>query len=85
MYNFCIYGGILRRRQTDGQTDCEGGTPPSMGEIPSLGRVIFNIGIFRKKGSKYAKLLTEPYMCENLNGIYRFFSILTFFFLLSSI
>ena len=37
----------------------------------------FTIGIFKKNTSKYAKLMFELYICDNLNQIYRFLSLLT--------
>ena len=36
---------------------------------------IFFFGIFRKNTSKYAKRMIEPYICDSLNQIYRFFFI----------
>ena len=49
------------------------GNTPLAGRGPLGGEKIFTVGIFRKNASKYAKLIVEPYICENLNQIYRFF------------
>ena len=38
-----------------------------------MGEKFFTIGIFRENTSKYAKLMAEPYICDNLNQIYQFF------------
>ena len=35
------------------------------------GKKFFTVGIFIKRNtSKYAKLMVEPYICDNLNQIY---------------
>ena len=49
------------------------------GEVSSLSPVenFFNIVIFRKNSSKYAELVVEPFVCDNLNQIYRFSLFLT--------
>ena len=60
IYNFCTYGG---------------NTPPRRGRSNPPGEKFFNAGIFRKNASKYAKLMVERYVCDNLNQIYRFFFI----------
>ena len=54
---FVNVGAMLRRRV----------------EVPSSEKKIFNIGIISKNTSKYGKLMVEPYFCDNLNQIYRFF------------
>ena len=41
------------------------------------GKKFFTASIFGKNISKYAKLILEPYICDNLNRNYRFFSFLT--------
>ena len=51
--------------------------PLQEGSNPPPGENFLTIGIFRKNTSKYAKLMVEPYTCDNLNQIYRFFSFLT--------
>ena len=58
MYIFCTYGG-------NAPPVGGGGNPP--------GEKFFTIGIFRKKASKYAKLMVEPYIYDNLNQMYHFF------------
>ena len=60
--NFCIYGD---------------NTPPAGGEVTPPGEKFFTVSIFRKNVSKYVKLMVEPYICDNLNHNYRFFSFLT--------
>ena len=40
---------------------------------PGEGEKFFTVGIFRKDTFKYAKVMVEPYICGNLNQIYRFF------------
>ena len=57
MHNFCTSGAII---------------PPLGGKIFVPGEKFFNTGIFRMKASKYAKLIIKPYVCVNLNKIYRF-------------
>ena len=52
-------------------------SPCSKEVAPPLVEKFFTIGIFRKNTSKYAKLMVEPYICDNLNHNYRFFSFLT--------
>ena len=42
-----------------------------------LGEKFFTIGVFRKNASKYAKLMIESYISDNLSEICQFFSILT--------
>ena len=61
---FCIYGG---------------NTPPNGGggEKLRFGEKFFTVGIFRKNTPKCAKPMVEPYICDNLNQIYRYFSFLT--------
>ena len=51
--------------------------PPQGGESNPSGKKFFTVSIFRKNVSKYAKLMVEPYVCDNLNHIDRFFSFLT--------
>ena len=49
-----------------------------MGGIhPSPRENSFTIGIFKRITSKYAKLMIELYICDNLNQTYRFLSLLT--------
>ena len=58
---------------------CVGTIPPSRrGESNPLprGEPFFTVSNFRKNTSKYAKLMVEPYICDNLNHNYRFFSFL---------
>ena len=63
IYNFSIYGG---------------NTPLAGWEVtPPPGEKFFTVSIFRKNVSKYAKLMVEPYICDNLNHNYRIFSFLT--------
>ena len=47
------------------------------------GRNFFAICIIRKNASKYAKLMVESYICDNLYQVYRFFSFWTKQFLKS--
>ena len=35
---------------------------------------IFNVDIYKKNASKYVELMVKPYVCQNLNQIYIFFS-----------
>ena len=58
IYNFCVY---------------RGNTPPVEVEKMPPGEKFFILGIFWKNTSKYAKLIVEPHICNNLNQIYRFF------------
>ena len=46
-----------------------GNTPP--------GEKFFTVNFFRKKTSKYAKLIVESCICDNLNQIYQYFPFLT--------
>ena len=48
---------------------------PHRGEVTPSGEKFFIVAIFRKKTSKYTKLIIEPYIYDNLNRIYRFFFI----------
>ena len=41
------------------------------------GAGIFTVVFFWKNTSNYAKLIVEPYICDNLNKIYRLFPLLT--------
>ena len=43
------------------------------GEGNPQGRIFFTVGIFKKNILKYAKLMFEPYISDNLNQIYHFF------------
>ena len=65
MYNFAYIGRILPRMGGEG-----GNKPPGGGEL-------FYRWYIKKDTSKYAKLMVEPYICDNLHQIYRFFSFLT--------
>ena len=60
IYNFSTYGV---------------NTLPEWVEVtsPPSGKKYFTVGIFRKNTSKYAKLMAEPYICDDLNHKYRFF------------
>ena len=46
---------------------------PRRGGSNPPGEKFFTVSIFRKNVSKYAKLIVEPYICDNLNHNYRFF------------
>ena len=56
----------------------DGYTPPIRGEVTRLEKKHFTNGIFIKNILKYAKLMVKwllmvkPYICDNLNEIYRF-------------
>ena len=53
---------------------CENNIPRRReGSNHSPGEKFFNIGIFKKNTSKYAKLMVEPYICYNLRQTYRLF------------
>ena len=68
MHNFCSYGG---------------NTPPvGKGKVTLPGKEFFVVGICRMNTSKYAKLIVEPYIYDNLNHNYWFFSFITKIFLL---
>ena len=41
--------------------------------LPTTREKFFKICIFRKNASKYAKLMVESYICDNLNQSYRIF------------
>ena len=54
IHDFCIHGGY---------------TPSVGGEVIASGKKFFTVGIFRKNTSKYAELMVEPYICDNLSQI----------------
>ena len=56
MYNFCVCKSILYMYAS-----------PVEGKYPPWGRGLFNFVIFRKNASNYAKLIVEPYVCDNLS------------------
>ena len=47
--------------------------PPQGWDNPR-GGVIYYRWYFQKKTPKYAKLMIEPYTCDDFNQIYRYFS-----------
>ena len=78
MWKFGLIPTINQPTQQEG-----GSNHPYWGELlisKSLnvypGENFFTFGIFRKNTKKHPKLMVEPYMCDNLNQIYRS----TFFF-----
>ena len=52
-----------------------GDTAPVGGKVTTPENFFFNIDIFRKNTSEYAKLMVEPCICDNLNHNYNFFFI----------
>ena len=54
-----------------------GNTSPVGGGSNTPGDNFFIVSHFRKNAFNYAKPVVEPYICDNLNQTYRFFSFLT--------
>ena len=47
------------------------------GEVPTSGENFLILELLEKTPQKYVKLMTELYVCDNLNQIYSFVSFLT--------
>ena len=50
-----------------------GNTHPVRGKVIPWGENFFTVGIFRKNSSKYANLMIESCICDDLSQIYKIF------------